>query len=50
MQKNTIWRLWVNYGDGWECEAVESSQEEILAIKEDFEKNCPGFQTRITKG
>lgn len=44
MKKNKYtygWRLWVNYGQGWEPETFEETRAAYLENKKAYRENCP---------
>ena len=48
-QRKTIdtWRLYVNYGQGWEHEITEFSRAEARQRRREYRENCPQYSTRI---
>jgi len=44
-----VWRVYVNYGQGWEHECTEMSREEMKVNRQAYRENCP-YPIRIRKG
>jgi hypothetical protein len=42
------WRLWVNYGQGWEHEVSEDNRREIKQRQKEYWANCPEYPNKIT--
>lgn len=42
------WRLWLNYGQGWEHETSEDSRREATAQARRYAENCPEYPRKIT--
>jgi len=51
-QRKTVdcWRMYVNYGYGWEHELTEYSKTEINDRKREYAENCPQYPVRVVKG
>lgn len=45
-----IFRLYVDYGEGWEYEYECFTWEGALRIQEEYAQNCPQYPTMIIKG
>ena len=45
-----VWRLYVNYGYGWEYEFEEDSLSEIKKRKKEYRENCPQYPIKVVKG
>lgn len=45
-----VWRMYVDYGFGWEYELTEYSGKEISQRRKEYRENCPQFPTRVCKG
>lgn len=44
MKKNKysyIWRLWIDYGQGWEHELDELTKDEYKVNRKAYRENCP---------
>lgn len=44
------WRMYVNYGAGWEYELTEYSREEAYQRVKEYAENCPQYPTKSVKG
>ena len=44
-----IWRLYVDYGCGWEYELDEYSRAEIRQRQKEYRENCPQYPTKVVK-
>lgn len=42
------YRLWLNYGQGWELEVTEDTGTEIRARCKEYRENCPEYPRKIT--
>lgn len=42
------YRLWINYGQGWEYEVNETSRKEIRERRKEYRENCPEYATKVT--
>lgn len=42
-------RLWVNYGQGWEHECSEASLKDVLAQVKVYRANCPEYPVKWTR-
>lgn len=42
------YRLWLDYGQGWELETVEDTGTEIRARCREYRENCPQYPRKIT--
>lgn len=45
-----VWRLWVDYGQGYELELEEFTRAEAQQRLEEYRENCPQYPCYITKG
>ena len=45
-----VYRLFVDYGQGWEHELDEFSLREIRQRQKEYSENCPQYPTRVTRG
>ena len=45
-----VWRLFVDYGCGYEHELDEFSRAEALERVQEYRENCPQFPVRLSKG
>lgn len=45
-----VWRLYVNYGYGWEHELDEFSRVEARQRLREYRENCPQYPCKIVKG
>lgn len=43
-------KLFVNYGQGWEYEIFEESRKEILTRVKEYRENCPQYPVKFSKG
>ena len=43
------YRLYVDYGDGWEHETTEESRKEIRARMKEYGVNCPQYATKWSR-
>lgn len=41
-------RLWLNYGQGWELEVTEDTKTEIRARYREYRENCPEYPAKWT--
>ena len=44
-----IWKLYVDYGYGWEYEIAEYSRTEIRQRQKEYLENCPQYPTRVVR-
>ncbi len=44
------WKLWVNYGQGWEYEIFEDSRSEGRARLREYRENCPQYPAMLKRG
>jgi hypothetical protein len=44
------WKIWVNYGQGWEYECFERTWKEAKAQLATYRANVPGIQIKATRG
>ena len=44
------WRLYVDYGGGWEYELTEYSRADIKKRLKEYAENCPQYPTKVCKG
>jgi hypothetical protein len=42
------WRLWVNYGQGWEHEVSEDTFREARERRKEYRENCPQYPVKVT--
>jgi hypothetical protein len=42
------WRLWLNYGQGWEHEISEDTGREVRQRAKEYAENCPEYPRKIT--
>lgn len=42
------YRLWINYGQGWEHETNEASYKAARDQQRCYRENCPEYPTKIT--
>ena len=42
-------RLWTNYGHGWEHEVTEETRREVRERQKEYAANAPTCRTRITR-
>lgn len=42
------YRLWINYGQGWELETTEENSKEIRARYREYPDNCPEYPAKWT--
>ena len=45
-----VWRLYVDYGLGWERELTEYSPGEARKRRKEYTENCPQYPTKIVEG
>lgn len=45
-----VWRIYVNYGCGWEYEIAELTLEEARKRMREYELNCPQYPVKIVNG
>jgi hypothetical protein len=45
-----LWKLSVNYGQGYEYEIGELSFKEIKQRAKEYRENCPQYPIRVTHG
>ena len=45
-----VYRLFVDYGQGWEHELDEFSLREIRQRQKEYRENCPQYPTRVSRG
>lgn len=45
-----VWRLYVNYGQGWEHELDESTRAEMRQRVKEYQENCPQYPVKVEKG
>ena len=45
-----IWKLMVDYGQGWECELTEFTRAEAKQRLKEYRENCPQYPARIVMG
>ncbi len=43
------WKLYVNYGQGWEYECFETTREEYIENKKAYREDCP-YPQKWTRG
>lgn len=44
------WRLYVDYGEGWEYEGTDYSKADARKTQKAYSENCPQYPTKIVKG
>lgn len=44
------WRMYVDYGFGWEYELTEYSKVDIKARIREYTENCPQYPIKTVKG
>lgn len=52
MKKNKYlygWKLYVNYGQGWEYEIFETTRTEINERVKEYRANCPQYAIKVTQ-
>ena len=42
-----VWEIWLNYGDGWECEAIEKSRPDMITNRNAYRE--AGYSPLIRK-
>jgi hypothetical protein len=42
-----VWKLWMNYGQGWEDEVWEDTRTEINQRAREYRENCPQYARKI---
>lgn len=42
------YRLWLNYGQGWELETTEDTLSEIRERRKEYRENCPQYPCKWT--
>ena len=45
-----VWKMYVDYGQGWEYELSEYSREAIKRRRNEYAKNCPQYPVKIVAG
>ena len=45
-----VWRLYVDYGQGWEHELDEFTLDEARQTRKEYRENCPQYPIKIVKG
>lgn len=45
-----VWRLYVDYGYGWEYELTEYTREQANVRKKEYRENCSQYPVQIVKG
>lgn len=45
-----VWRLWVDYGQGYELELEEFTRAEAQQRLKEYRENCPQYPARIVMG
>lgn len=45
-----IWRVYVDYGQGWEYEIAEFTKAEAEQRKREYRENCPQYPVKVVKG
>ena len=45
-----VWRLYVDYGQGWEHELDEFTLDEARQPRKEYRENCPQYPIKIVKG
>ncbi len=45
-----VWRLFVNYGCGYEYECTDYSRKEAMQTLRSYRENCPQYPAYIKKG
>lgn len=45
-----VWRLFVNYGQGWEHELTEFTYAEARQRLQEYRDNCPQYPARLQIG
>lgn len=45
-----IWRIYVDYGQGWEYEGADYSRAAARQTQRDYAQNCPQYPVKIVKG
>lgn len=43
------WKIYVNYGNGWEYETFELTRKELRENVKAYRENCP-YPIRVTRG
>ena len=43
------WKIYVNYGHGWEYESFEATRAELKENRKAYQENCP-FPFKISRG
>lgn len=44
-----VWRVYVNYGQGWEHECTELSRADVKVNSKAYRESCP-YPVRVRKG
>jgi hypothetical protein len=44
------WKLYVNYGQGWEYEVFESSWKDAKQTLKEYRENCPQYPIKASRG
>jgi hypothetical protein len=44
------WKVWVNYGQGWEYELFELTASAAIAQKKSYRENCPQYPVKVCRG
>lgn len=44
------WRMYVDYGQGWEYELTEYSRADARKRQKEYQLNCPQYPTEIRHG
>ena len=45
-----IWRIYVDYGQGWEYEGADYSRAAARQTQRVYAQNCPQYPVKIVKG
>ena len=44
------WRLYVNYGNGWEYEIFENTYADMRMRIKEYRENCPQYALKVAYG
>ncbi len=44
-----VWKLWINYGQGWENECIEETYTGYIENRRAYRENCPQYPQRWTR-
>ena len=44
------WKIYVNYGQGWEYELFETTWKECKAHLREYRENCPQYLVKCSRG